>query len=116
MGGQLGTPQHQQLDSEVSQGIAGQDFNDYMDRVTGLYGKGLSGEEDINTKGFDANTGYAQMLAQLLGTKGQYGFAGQAGKNALSSQNIQNILSALTSLSTGAANHFWPTPTPTAPK
>ena len=98
MGGQLGTPQHQQLDSQVSQGIAGADFNDYMQNIMGLYGKGLSGEEGINKQGFDANTGLAQLLAQLQGTKAGYAFGGQAGKNQQNSQNMSNVFSGLSNL------------------
>ncbi len=95
MGGQLGTPQHQQLDSEVSQGIAGKDFQDYMDRVTGIYNKGLGGEEGVNKMGFDANTDYGKMIAQLLGTKAQYSFGGTAGQNQFNSQNMSNIMQLL---------------------
>ncbi len=108
MGGQLGTPQHQQLDSEVSQGIAGQDYNDYMQNIMGLYGQGLQGEQGLNTMGYGANTDYGQMLAQLLGTKGQYAFGGQAGQNQQKSQNLSNLLSLIGMGGMGVMNHYWP--------
>jgi len=98
MGGQLGTPQHQQLDSEVQEGIASKDFQDYMDRVMGVYNKGMEGEEGINKMGYDANKGYAELIAQVLGTKGQYAFGGQAGQNQMKSQSRTNQIQLLTQL------------------
>lgn len=108
MGGQLGTPQHQQLDTQVTQGIANQDFNDYMQNIMGLYGQGLQGEQGLNTMGYGANTDYAQMLAQLGGNKAQYAFGGQAGQNQMNSQSMSNLMGLIGLLGPSAMNYFFP--------
>jgi hypothetical protein len=95
MGGQLGTPQHQQLDSSVSQGIAGEDYEKYIQHILDMYGKGLSGEEGLNTQGFDANTSYAQMLAQLRNAQGNNAFNQTSAKNQAGGQNWSNLFRML---------------------
>lgn len=108
MNSQLGTPQHQQLDAEVSENIASQDYNDYIKNVMGLYGQGMKGEEGINQQGYDANKSFADLIAQALGTKGQYAFGGQAGQNQMNSQSFANLISMISTFAPGLISHFFP--------
>ena len=54
-GGMLGSPQHQQNNQATAQGLANQDYYNYMNKALGLYGTGLSGLQGINQMGFNAN-------------------------------------------------------------
>lgn len=80
-GGMLGSEQHQQQAGELSENIANKDYGDYMKNALGLYGRGLSGEEGLNSQGFDASTGYGRNLAEFLNKKGDYAYEEGAAKN-----------------------------------
>ena len=69
-----------------------------MQNQMGLYGQGLQGNQGLNQMGYNANTGYADMMAQLLGTQGQYGAAGADWKNTQNKNNWANIFGGLGSL------------------
>ena len=94
-GGMLGTGAHQQGNMQVANDIASQDYNDYLKNQMGLYGLGLGGNEGLNQMGFDANKGYADMLAQNLAQQGAYGFMGQQGQNQARQSKFGNIFSGL---------------------
>jgi hypothetical protein len=100
-GGMLGTPQHEQQSMQIGNDIASQDFNDYMQKQMGLYGLGLQGQQGINKMGYDANTGYGNMMGNIEGQKAAYDYAGQAGKNQQSQGNWANIFGGLGSLIPG---------------
>lgn len=104
-GGMLGTPQDQQQAMQTATGIADQDFNDYMSQISGLYGKGLEGEQGIENQGFDANTSFANMLAQILGQKGMNAFTGQQGQNQANSQNWSNLFSGIGAAGAGYGSY-----------
>lgn len=94
-GGMSGTPQHEQQSMETAEGIANQDFENYLNHVLGIFGKGQQGYEGINTQGFDANTQFGQMLAQLLGNQAQYAYGSETQKNINNSNKWGNILSGI---------------------
>ncbi len=107
-GGGLGSPGAINNTAQAAGDVANQDFEKYMQNVLGLNKQGLEGEQGIEQQGYGANTDYAQMLAQLAGTQGQYAFEGQKGKNANQSQNWSNLFSGLGSLLPWGANKLWP--------
>jgi hypothetical protein len=94
-GGMLGTPQDQAEAARVGEGLAGQEYDKYMQNQMGLYGQGLTGEQGINQMGYDANTSYGNMLGSVLGQQSANQFAGQAGQNTARSQGIGNLFSGL---------------------
>ncbi len=96
-GGMLGTPQHEQLNMQTAEGIAGQDYNDYIKNQMGLYGLGLGGEEGINNQGFDATKQYTDTLNNMASQQAGYNYAGQAGKNASKGQGMSDIFSGISS-------------------
>lgn len=108
-GGGLGTPGHQQYAATAAGDVANKDFQDYLSKVLGLHTQGLEGEQGLEAQGYGANTDYGQMLAQLLGTQGQYAFEGQKGNNAAQSQNWSNLFSGIGAISPFIANKFFPT-------
>ncbi len=90
-GGMLGTPAHQEQNMNLASDIASKDYNNYLQNQIGLYGQGLQGQQGLNQMGYNANTGYADMLANLAQQQGQYDYAGQAGKNQQNSEMWKNI-------------------------
>lgn len=76
-GGMLGSPEHQQNAATLTQGLANQDFNNYMSQALGLYGTGLSGLQGLNTQGYGANSQMANIMQSLLAGQG-YNAANQA--------------------------------------
>lgn len=98
-GGMLGTPEHQEKNMNIAQGITSQDFEEYMKHIMGLYGKGLEGQQGLETQGYQANTGYGENLGNVLGKQGEYAYYGQAGKNSGQASALQNLFS-------GAGNMF----------
>lgn len=94
-GGMLGTPEDVRQSMSTAQGLASQDYNNYMNNQMNLYGQGLNGEQGLNQMGYNANTDYANTLANTLGQQGAYQYAGQAGQNAGKSQGMGNIFSGL---------------------
>jgi hypothetical protein len=91
-GGYLGTPQEQQYAATMTQGLADQDYNSYMDNAlglyktgltgdTGLYDEGLHGVEHINDMGYNASSSLAEGLAQALMAQANLSYTGQANQN-----------------------------------
>lgn len=103
-GGMLGTPQDVQQHEQIAHDITDQDFQDYLNHMTGIYNKGLEGTQGIENQGFGANTSYGNMIGSVLGQKGQNAYTGTAGENQARSQNWANIISGLGSALTGFYN------------
>ncbi len=100
-GGMLGTPQDQQQQSGIAEGLAGQDFDQYIQHILGLFGAGQQGQQQLQQQGFQAGTGLGENLGNVLGTQGQYAFGGQAGQNSNRSNNWSNLISGATTLASG---------------
>jgi hypothetical protein len=95
-GGMLGTPSHQTQAMEVSQGIANQDYWDYVNHLTKLYMEGLGIGGDISQQGYNASSAMASDLARFMGA--QMGLTAQAGAYDASQTNA--MLSGLTGMLT----------------
>ncbi len=100
-GGMLGTPYDQGQATRTANDVASQDFNDYIKNIMGLYGEGLTGNKDLEHQGFDANTGFANLLSQITGQKAHNDFEGQAGENRGKAQSWSDIVSGIGSAATG---------------
>lgn len=107
-GGMLGTPMDAQNAATVGNGIASQDFNDYLSQVMGLRTQGLAGEQGLESQGYGANTDFANLLAQITGQKAANAYNGAAGQNsfnqgsnAADSANWGNVASGLGAAATG---------------
>jgi hypothetical protein len=109
-GGMAGSLAHQQAAQQTAHDISNQDFEEYLNHIMGLYGTGLQGEQGISEQGFKAGTGYADMLANLLSSQAQYGYAGKAGQNANMSSLLNNLISGGVTL--GTAGLLRPKTTP----
>ena len=80
-GGMLGSPQHQEQAMGTANGIASQDFNDYMKNVLGVLGMGQEGLQGFEQQGFGASGDFASALAAMLGQQSANAYQGEAGKN-----------------------------------
>lgn len=94
-GGMAGSGQHQQLSAEKALDLHGEDFENFMNHVLGLYGAGIGGEQGIENQGFGANTDYANMLANITGQKANMAYEGANAKNTGEGQSWNNIFSGL---------------------
>ena len=103
-GGQLGMPAHEQQNMATAQGLASQDYGNYIQNQMGLYGMGLQGNQGLNQMGYNANTDYANNIANALNQQGAYAFMGQQGKNQARQQGLSDILGGIG----GAAASFVP--------
>lgn len=101
MGGQLGLPQHQQIAADAAGGAASKDFEQYLQHILGIYGTGLTGEQGLETQGYNASTGYGDILGQIGGQKASYDYAGQDWKNQNNKQSMNNIFSGLAQAGSG---------------
>ena len=81
-GGMAGTPQHQYQAMEAATGLANQDYYNWLGKTLGLYGAGLSGENDITHLGYDSAKNQAEMIAQVLKQQADLAFRGEQEKNA----------------------------------
>ena len=100
-GGMLGTPYHQEANTQLANDIASQDFEKYLQNVLGIFGQGQKGYEHINDMGYDANKQLADYIAQVLSQKSQNSFAGQAMENQFNQGRTNNIFSGLGSIGSG---------------
>lgn len=94
-GGGLGTYGHQQLAAGAAGDVANKDYEQYINHVLGLYGTGLEGEGNLNQQGYNASTGYGDILGNIGGQKANYAAAGQDWKNQGRQQDWSNIFSGL---------------------
>lgn len=95
-GGMAGTPAHQQQAMGYAQGLANQDYWNYMNQMTGLYGTGLGVAQDINQMGYGASTGAAQGMGNYMGALMGMEYSAQQSQNDM-----------LASLLGGAASIFF---------
>lgn len=86
-GGQLGSPAEQQALAQQITGMADQDFSDYMNRISGMYGQGVQGLQGLTGLGYQAGSSLADQLAnaryQQAGLEAQQQQMQQAGMSGL---------------------------------
>jgi hypothetical protein len=93
-GGMAGTPQHGQQAAGFVEGLANQDYNNWMQHALGLYGQGLAGEQDLSHLGFGATDSSTQSLINSLLSKASLKYAGADAANKNRGGGIGSILQA----------------------
>lgn len=68
-GGMAGSPLHQQANMTTANGIASQDYNDYMTRMQNLYGEGLHGEQGMMDQGYNASNEMGQSVGNMYNSE-----------------------------------------------
>ena len=99
-GGMAGSPMSQQWGADIAQNMTQRDFQNYMDRVLGMYGTGLQGEQGLANTGFNASSGLGQNLAGVLGSKAQLGY-NQGLSNSQSQSQLYAMLAMLAQMGMG---------------
>lgn len=105
-GGMAGSPQHQQQAATMAEGLANQDYYNYMNHALGLYntglqgnanlyGAGLSGLQGLNQMGYNAANEYGQDIGNYLMNQGNMAYAGQAAQNQARGSQWGDIFGAL---------------------
>lgn len=77
-GGMAGSPMHQQQNMQMATNLANQDYNNWIQRAMGLYGRGLSGQENLYNVGAHAGQGMGEDLSQYLMSKEMMKYANNA--------------------------------------
>lgn len=80
-GGTLGTPAHQQSIANAINGIASQDYWNYMNAGLNQYGTGLTGQQNLANLGYTASDSLATSLGSALQTQAQLAYSGAANQN-----------------------------------
>lgn len=80
-GGYAGTPQSQLEQSQMVQGLLGEDMQQYLSNLFGIQGAGLQGQEQRIGRGFNASGNLADILAGNLAQQGNLAYQGQAQTN-----------------------------------
>jgi hypothetical protein len=106
-GGMTGTPQAQLQSADVAGTLSQKDFGDYMGRMMGLYNTGLQGMSGINQMGYDASTGYGNMLGSILGQQGQYAAMEKAMRNQQRGQGMGQLFGGLGTLAAGPLGGYF---------
>lgn len=91
-GGMGGTPMAQYNATQFGTGLANQDYYNYLNHATSLYGQGLQGAQGMINQGQQASSGLGEDLASILGTEGQTAYAGQANQNQQSGQEMGDLM------------------------
>lgn len=80
-GGMAGSPQHEQQNMTLASDLASQDYNNWLQQATGLYGQGLSGSQGLAGAGQQAGQSQADMISNALAQKGNLAYQSQKYKN-----------------------------------
>lgn len=97
-GGMAGTPQAQQQAAQISENIANQDFQNYLQSILGMYGQGLGGLSGISQQGLAGSIGLGEDLASVLARQAEAAMRGQELEQRESGMDWGNILGGIGSL------------------
>lgn len=103
-GGYRGTSFDQMQQAELANALASQDMYKWLEQVLGVQGVGLGGQQHLADQGFQASTGYGDVLGNTLGAQGGLAYQGQAQKNKQNADFLQ-LLSSLGGAAFGAASN-----------
>jgi len=96
--GMLGSGTSMNDISRNIQGLAQQDYNNWLNNALGMYGQGLSGNQNLYNTGFEASTGLAGNLANIAGSQAQLAYQDQAGKNQAQGSALGGLIGGIGSL------------------
>lgn len=95
--GMLGSPMQQQQMAGTVNGLAQQDFNQYLSHVLGLYNQGLNSEQGIYNSGANASHSLGENLSNALMSQGNLAYSNATNQN----QSSQQLLGMLLGLAGG---------------
>lgn len=80
-GGMAGSPMEQQSLASTVNGLANQDYYNYLNHAMSAYGMGLQGEGNLANMGFGASRSLGEDLANAYMNQGNLAYAGQVNQN-----------------------------------
>ena len=80
-GGIAGTPLDQMNQAEGIQGLMSKDMQQYLQNALGVFNTGLSGEEGVATRGYDASGKLTDAVGGALNQQGGLAFQDAQQKN-----------------------------------
>lgn len=94
-GGYAGTEADQFRQADLARQLASQDFQNYFNNITGLYGTGLEGEQGFSDQGYGATESLTGIEGDTLGTQAGLAFQGASQKNANRNSLAKALIQAL---------------------
>lgn len=94
-GGMLGSPQEQQQLASNVNGLANQDYYNWLGNAQNMYSQGLQGLQGINQMGYGATNNLTDILASALQSQGSSAYAGAQGQNQFNQGQSGGIASLL---------------------
>lgn len=82
-GGMAGSPEHEQQNQTMATNLANQDYYNYMQGATGMYGEGLHGQQDMMHQGYKATQSLTDQIAQELAAQSALSYKQNASKNSM---------------------------------
>lgn len=77
-GGFVGTPYNQMQQSELVQGLLGNDMQEFLQNLFGIQQTGLQGQENRINRGYGASGDYGDIIGSSLANKAFLGASGRA--------------------------------------
>jgi hypothetical protein len=99
-GGMLGSPMEQQNIAGTVNGLANQDYYNYLNHGMSMYDTGLQGAQSMYGMGYDASKNLGEDMTNLGMSQAQLAYAGMANQN----QQQQGSLGGIDGLLGGAAS------------
>jgi hypothetical protein len=81
-GGFAGLPYDQEQQQGIVSALMDDSMRDWVQNVLGIQKTGLTGQQHISDRGYEASTGYGDILGGSLNQQGGAAFQGAAQKNA----------------------------------
>ncbi len=90
-GGMAGSPEHEFENMQLATNLGNQEYYNWLNPATQMYGKGLEGTQDIFHQGQQASGNMAEQIAQILAQKGNLAYAGAENQNQAQNSMLNNI-------------------------
>lgn len=98
-GGRAGTPEDMMNQARITDILAGEDMQQWLQNVMGLQGQGLAGQQHFYDTGYGANqnlmsglTGNIGDISNLIQSKGGLEFQGQSQRNKFLQELVQSLI------------------------
>jgi len=93
-GGFSGTEYDQMQQSEMANGLLGQDMQQYLQNIFGVQGQGMAGQQHVGDMGYNASSSLADYLGNSLGAQAGLSFQQNQQKN----QNKAGMMGGLSGM------------------
>lgn len=109
-GGYAGLPFDQEQQTTLVNALMNDDMQQWLQNVLGIQGTGLMGQQHQADQGYNASTGYGDILGGSLNQMGGLAFQGQQQRNQ-DKAGLRNTIAALlgggAGWATGGGNKLW---------